>query len=130
MQESWIIVRDNKPELSGWLPERKTRHVKDDIERRIYLHLKMQEEEKEIIEAHQRGTREEVVEECADLCEVWLSLQMSWLGICFLYYPELSAICDHHSITSEEILHKAQEKRATHGSFDKGILLDLNTVTQ
>lgn len=128
MAESWIIVRDKKPELPGWLEERKFRTASHDMERRIYLHLKMQEELEEIRAAHQQGTREAVLEECADLCEVWLSLQISWLGICLLYYPELSDLCDHHGITSDEILEKAQAKRATHGWFEKGILLDLNTV--
>lgn len=124
--DQWIIIRDKKPEIPWWNPKRKTRTA-NLYEYSLSLVKKMDEEIQELEQAHAQWDRELVLEECADVYEVWLCRQYSWSGV-GLFYPRVKQIVDHYAINEEEVAAKASEKRSTHGSFQEGILLDLATV--
>lgn len=91
----WIIVRDEKPNFAGWSPEWKYRHVQDEHERQKYLVLKITEEVKEVIVAHQEQRKESVLEELGDVYEIMLSLDKSWFEFC-QEWTMISTIVAHY----------------------------------
>lgn len=125
--EQWIIVRDKKPEIPWWNPDRATRIADNWQEHNICLRNKIDEEIKELQKAHKDCNRDSILEECADIYEVGLCMHYSRLGLC-MRYPTVKQIVSQYDITEEDIFTKAKEKRETHWSFNDWILLDLTTV--
>lgn len=104
------LVRDNIPaiiEESGKTPNHRTLN---DIEFRNALRLKLVEEANEVLDA---TTRDEMIRELADVCEV-------------VYH--LAGVLEVDSNTLYDL---ADEKLSTNGGFDKRIFLesvdDINT---
>jgi len=125
--EQWIIVRDNKPQLPWWLEIWKSRKVIDDKEHQMYLVLKIDEETQEVLDACKTWEKHDILEELCDIYEITLCLKISRDDFCHRY-PAIDDIVKKYWFTWQDIDDRAEQKRITHGSFQEGILLDLQTV--
>ncbi len=97
------LVRDNIPDKIKNNGEKAIIRILSDEEYKLELYRKLIEEANEVINA---STKEELIEELADLNEV------------------LNSILKTNGITENEVKNIANQKRKTRGGFDKKIFLE------
>ncbi len=121
------LVRDKKPELPWWKADWVSRIAKDSKECEIYLIYKIDEEVDEVLEANKKHDKKAVQKELWDVYEIVCALGKDRSDFCH-HYPSIQDVIDNYWFSLEDIQDTAEQKALSHGRFDTGILLDLDTV--